>query len=772
MIGQEDQFQKALDRGHSAAWDQDWRRAATYYQQALNEQPNNVKALTSLGLALYEMREYSEALEYYSYAAELSPEDPIAFEKKAILHQRLKENKKAAASAVQAAELYLKRQDVQKAIENWSRAVGANPEHLRAHARLALVYEQLGQNAKAANEYLIVASLLQHTGKKQEGEQAVKRAMKVAPEYEKVKHALIMLQQGTMLPKPVLPHGGTNPLTEEQNPQLEAPSEENEKESEASPIEEARQLALSILAQVIFEDVEDDTYNREERDLASIVKGSGSIFPEKGDHTRILLHVSQAIQLQTQGNFLQAAEELEGAIEAGLDHPSAHYDLGYLHLESEHLDKALQSLRQAVTHVDFALGARLLLGQVLRKKGLWTEASIEYLEALKQADTITVPVDQVKALHQFYDPLIDAQGKEKDHEKQIQLCDNIENILLRSNWKEHLEDIKEQFSDNRAEEKFIPLVDILLETHSNQIVDVLTEVQQLARKGLFGAAMEKAFYALELAPQYLPLHLSIGDLLLKKDQVPAAIAKYLTVAEAYSVQGKTERAISTLNKVVDIVPMDIAIRQRLIDLLIAYGRIDYAIEEYINLAEVYYSLAELGNARTTYAKALNLVIKYQKEVAWQVRIFHRLADIDTQRLEWKSALEIFKQIRTLQPGDKKAALRIVDLHYRLKENAQAEDELKRYLRYLEARFEHAQIIEFLKTLREEMPQKITILQYLATAYENQGMLEETISELDILGELLIETGQNNKAIEVISKIIDLNPPNLEQYQQLLAQMHS
>lgn len=770
MTGQEDRFRKALDRGHSAAWDQDWGRAATYYQQALDERPHDVKALTSLALALYEMREYAEALEYYSRAAELSPEDPVAFEKKAVLQERLGEGKKAAASATQAAELYLKRQDVKKAIENWSRAVGAHPEHLRAHARLAVVYEQLGQKSKAASEYLIVASLLQHTGKKRQGQQAIERAMKVAPEHEKVKRAVSMLRQGIMLPKPARPHGGTSPFTEERIPQLEASSEKEEKEAEASPIEETRQLALSILAQVIFEDSEDDSSHREDRDLSKILSGSGGVYSKKGAHTRLLMHVSQAIQLQTQRNFQQAAEELRGAISAGLDHPAAHYNLGYLYLESDQVGSALKSLRKAVTHANFALGTRLLMGQALRKKERWAEASTEYLEALKLADASIVPEGQIIDLHRIYEPLIDARRTEKDQEKQVQLCDNIENILLRSNWKEYLEDIREQFSKDRADEEFIPLADVLLETHSNQVVDALTDVQQLARKGLFGAAMEKAFYALELAPQYLPLHTTIGDLLLKKDQVPAAIRKFLVVADAYRVQGKTERAISTLNRVVELIPMDIDVRQRLINLLVDYGRVNQAIEEYVSLAEVYYSLAELDNARESYAKASGLVEKYHKEADWQARILHRLADIDTQRLEWKSALEIFERICTSYPGDEKAYLNVITLHHRLGEDDRTESALERYVKHLESKSEYAHIVEFLETLREEMPQKITLRRRLASAYENQGRIEEAIAELDTLGELLLDAGQNAQASEAISKIIDLRPPNVEQYQQLLAQM--
>lgn len=51
MNGQEQRYQQAMTRGHSAAWDQDWERAAAYYGQALEEHPEDPKALTSLALA-------------------------------------------------------------------------------------------------------------------------------------------------------------------------------------------------------------------------------------------------------------------------------------------------------------------------------------------------------------------------------------------------------------------------------------------------------------------------------------------------------------------------------------------------------------------------------------------------------------------------------------------------------------------------------------------------------------------------------------------------
>ena len=65
MTGNQETFQKAMNLGHSAAWEQQWDYAATYYRQGLEEMPDNPMALTSLGLALYELQEFDGALRVY-----------------------------------------------------------------------------------------------------------------------------------------------------------------------------------------------------------------------------------------------------------------------------------------------------------------------------------------------------------------------------------------------------------------------------------------------------------------------------------------------------------------------------------------------------------------------------------------------------------------------------------------------------------------------------------------------------------------------------------
>ena len=87
--GREDVYQQAMNEGHSAAWDQDWKKAAAAYRQALQEFPDQPRALNSLGLALFQLGEFDEALRIYQQVAQLSPDDPVALEKVAQISERV-----------------------------------------------------------------------------------------------------------------------------------------------------------------------------------------------------------------------------------------------------------------------------------------------------------------------------------------------------------------------------------------------------------------------------------------------------------------------------------------------------------------------------------------------------------------------------------------------------------------------------------------------------------------------------------------------------------
>ena len=292
----------------------------------------------------------------------------------------------------------------------------------------------------------------------------------------------------------------------------------------------------------------------------------------------------------------------------------------------------------------------------------------------------------------------------------------------------------------------------------------------LANDGHYGAAMEKAFFALRLAPSFLPLHVTIGDILVEQNKISGAVTKYLSVADVYTVQGKTERALAMLDKVIDLQPMNIEIRQRQIDLLEEYGKKEEAIQEYINVADVFFPLAEFDSARSAYIRALELTKTIQDDGSWKMKLLQRLADLDIQRLDWDSAIETYQEITEISPRNLTASTAIVDLSSRLGKQAAAEKEIERFIMLFNPESEANDVRDYLLYLKKEMPTEDYIVRQLVDFYKSLGQNEMAISELDGLGDLLLEAGDKPAAIGVIEEIISLAPPNIEAYQKLLRQL--
>jgi tetratricopeptide (TPR) repeat protein len=770
MPGNEEVFQKTLNEGHSYAWDQEWGKAADSYRKALEEFPDNPKALTNLGLALLQSQQFDEALKVYQRVARISPTDPVPFERIAQLSERVGQLKQAGDAAMKAAELYLNNRDVEKAIENWGHVTMLNPEHIMARSRLALTHEKLGHAQQSVTEYLAVASLLQRAGNLEKATELVNKVMRMAPSSAEAKQAQKLLRSGQLLPKPVRPRGGTAPLMMAQVKQLNPPTVPVT--SSMDPIAEARQNALTTLAEVLFEYSDDSPSAQTRRGLSAIVRGTGQLSLHQAEQTKIVLHLGQAIDAQTKDQETLAADELESALEAGFDHPALYYSLGLLRSKTERTESALRFLGHAVKHVDFALGARLLMGEILNKMGRVNEASVEYLEALKQADSMIVPEDYADEIRQLYEPLIEAQAADTDETDQLRLCKNVQELLVREDWRAHLLKAREQLPKSQEGDTPLPIAEVIIQAQSSQVLDAISQVNQLARRGKLRSAMEEAFHALQNAPTYLPLHNLIGDLLVREGHTDEAIAKYTAIATAYSVRGESSQATKVLRQVTELAPMDLKARTRLIDQLIARGEVDDAINEYLEVADIYYRLAELDMARKTYTNALRVVQQANADRSWNVHILQRMADIDMQRLDWKQAMRVFEQIRTLRPDNENVRKNLIDLNLRLAQQPQAIAELENYLSYLNSNGKSEQIIPFLEELVKENEDRVILRRALAEQYKQAGQTKAAIEQLDAVGELLVEQGKNEEAANTIQQILLMNPPNAEDYRKILRQLQT
>jgi tetratricopeptide (TPR) repeat protein len=769
MPGREDVFQKAMNDGHSAAWDREWDKACASYRRALEELPDNPKALNSLGLALYQLGNIEEALQIYMNVAKHSPDDPLPMEKVAQISERLGDLKTAVDAAMRSGDLFFKQRDTDKALENWVRVTNLSPEHAIAHSRLAQVHERLGHTQQAVIEYLAIASIVQRSGNAEKSKEMVEKALSLLPNSLEAKQAQTLLNTGQLLPKPMRGKGGTGPIRMSQVKQLQQPNARAS--SGLDPVTEARQKALTQLAELLFEYSDDSPTTVERRGLAAIMKGTGQISLQQAEQVKVVLHLSQAIDSQSKGNETQAVEELEGALEAGFKHPSLYFMIGLLRFNGDRLESAQRFLQNAVKHNDYALGTRLLLGQLLVKKSHFPEAALEYLEALKLADSITVPAEKADEIRQQYEPLIDAHQNQKDETVLRKVCENIKGLLMRPDWREQLHKTRDQMPKQDGE-LIATLADVILQAQSSSVIESMNRINQLARMGALRSAMDEAFYAVQYAPTYLPLHTLMGDLLVQEDRTADAIAKFSVVAHSYSARGEVLQATKLLRRVIQLSPIDTSARNRLIDQLIARGQIDDAIHEYLELAAIYNRLAELDMARKTFTRALRVAQQGKTSQEWNVHILQRMADIDLQRLDWKQALRVYEQIRTLTPDDETARKQLVELNLRMAQTEKAMSELENYTSHLESQHKNDIAILFIEDLIKEHNNQPLLQRALAARLHHAGRSDEAVSILDLLADKLVQLGDKQNALEAINQIILMNPPKVEEYRQMLRQLQN
>jgi tetratricopeptide (TPR) repeat protein len=768
MTINQDAFQKAMNLGHSAAWDQMWDQAARYYRQALDLMPDSPKALTSLGLALFEMQYFDEAMVLYQRAARVAPNDPVSIEKMARIYERQGKMEEGINAFMQAAELHLKARNAEKAIENWINVVNLQPEHLMARTRLAMIYERLGRKSEAVTGYLATASLLQRTGDLTKAMQVVEYALQINPENSDAQQWLVMLRNNQQLPRPSRPQGAVASVRMAEVRRLDMGTQAGDQAM--NPIQEARQKSLVELAGLLFDQAENVLAAPQPRGLGSL-KGTDSLTLSQAETTQVILHLGQAIDSQTKGQDEQAIAELERVMEIGLSNPAAFYDLGFLHADRNG-PKALKFLQKAVRNNTYALGSYLLMGKLYTDEQNWRDGAIAYLQALRLADAETVLPELAGELNQAYEPVIEAQMQQNDEAMQKTLCDTIPKQLMRPDWRNYLKSARAQLPPQPKGSPPMPLAELMTEPGSGTVIEALAMVRELGERGKYYTALEEAYWVLSSAPTYLPLHIQIGELLLQEGFAQEAVDKFMLVAELYNLRGETSQAVNQLVRLVQMAPMDLTVRGKLIEFLVANGREAEAIQQYMDLADIYYHLAELDMARNTYTSALRLAQQSKVDRSWTKQLLFKIADIDMQRLDWRQAVRVFEQIRTIEPMDPSARLQLVDLNFRMGGDALAYTEIDNYTSLLENSNKRKLAIEFMNKLVAERPEKMELRKRLSDLYVRNGQVDMAVEHLDAIADAYLTTGNRQAAMNMLLTIIALNPPQVAEYQYALSQLRS
>ena len=743
-------FEQALSRGLSYSFDQRWEDAIKEFQTAIQEISNEPAPYSGLGDAYQALDRFQEALKNYQLAARYSGGNIIYLRKVADVQEQLGLLTEAGKTYMAIGEMELSRHRLNEAMDNWHRAIRLEPNLLRAHQRLASVYKRQGANRIAIREYLSIARILQMQGERDKALQACQLALQLDPRNADVLTAIELIKQGKKLfddeaSVPAGDSGGMGEAVRRMTIGLSDEEWQDEKQEveAAVPVQTARRMAMEELAERLF-------------------SGGG----ETGQGDAVLI---QALDYQTRGMTNEAISSYEQAIAGGISTSAAHFNLGLLYQDKLRFEDAIKSFETSVQDNEYRLASHFALGEAHRARGRIDKAIEHFINVLQIVDLGTVQHGQADRLIKLYENLYDSLITQGERDQASAFANSLVEFLGHKGWEDKVKEARNRL-DAISNAGTMILGDVLT-AGSEHVLESLYLSQEYARRGMYDTAIEETYQAIQLAPEYLPAHIQLGDVLIQQGRQEAAATKYKVIADAYRARDDVNGSILAYEKVVELSPMDLSIRGRLINMLKEHGQVDKALEHYMVMGDTNFQLAQVDRARATYQDGLRLADRSSPELNWHARFLRAMADIDMQRFDWKQALVAYQELRELEPEDERTAITLVDLYYRVGQPNNAVRALDKYLIQLVRAGRGAKVIGILEDMIQQRPSDANLVDRLCRLYKQQKRFEDTITLLDKLGEAQLDAGETAAAIVTIEKILELNPPNIASYQQLLAQLH-
>lgn len=754
MAGDQRKFQTAMLHGDRFLEQSKWKDAMTAYRFALAEFPNNAAAIIGFGKAGLASGQVGLAHKAFVQALKINPTNLEALGLMADVQERSGKLDAAAETFLRMGNVHAARNDIDTAIDFWIRATKLTSGNVGAHLRLAEALTQKDKPRLAAREFLTLAAIFQRQGDSGQARKYVDMANELLPGDPGVLEALEAvamnqpIQPGKIMDKPTAP---TPPPQEFEELARDDPfgldelfsdsGYETPRVGSGGLVQSARTRALEELANLIFEDSDNPN----------------------------VMPIMQAVDLQSRSELMQAITLYRQAAETGIELPALTYNLGLLYREQGQLSEAAENLDRAVNSEHYGPAAHFVLGDIYYTTNDQFSAITHFVQAVAAIDMQTVSGHRSYELAQKYETYADIFYNQSGFEQIQQFVASLQNFFTSADWEQKVYEARLRMNSLSDDEDTMTLAEFLETPETEVMVTTLATTSEYMRQRFFMTASEECLRAIQKVPSFLPLHARLAEILLKQERTEDAINKYLYISKVYQMRNQVDQAINTYQKILKLAPMDVTVRAKLINLYTEHQNFDAALDEYLVLADSYYQLAQVDRALEKYAESIQLADRSGNGLRWKQRALTRVADIYNQRFDWPKATDALQQLLALQPTNETVLLQLIDMLYKQGKSSQAIVRLDDLLAVYQ-RQNPLKATEVLKDLVESYPNDLMLRQRLAVAFVQNNKIREAVAEYDTLGEMQLERGLREQAVQTIQAIINLNPPDVEGYKRLLKQI--
>ncbi|MCS6939291.1 MAG: tetratricopeptide repeat protein [Roseiflexaceae bacterium] len=632
MPGNRALFDRAMEQSREAARLMNWDEALKQAVRALQEFPQDLDARSAVAVALFNTGKYAQALQMFDELRRIDASNPFFLEYLARTHERLGDLKAATNAYVQLADLQMNRKLAARAIDALHEALRLQPDADDQRLRLAQLLADHGAATDAAAHYLELARRSQARGQLEQAAELAEMALRCEPDNREVKELIAALHDAlattvqsaieattTVADATPLPMIGTGGLRGAHIAidRIVALAHERQEAGDIDGAIEQYERALKLGT-----------------DRSDVFYSLGLLYQERGEYQR-------AVEL-----LQSAAGDQEYAL-------SAHYMLGQAYQALGQLPEAAHEYEETI--------------RLLPLESIGRAEADDMIQMYESAAQIYIQLNDIARAATLYSTLANfLQGKRWGRERADEFRQKAKDLTERNMFAK-LRTLgtgaltspppapePEAPLDNPMPEtwgKIRPITDFLRspesQTSGEQLdaapsvagepVDPLAVLEALPpperapaapvtpldttglddiceryvlasekyiEQGLMLAANDACMEVIRLNPDYLPIHLRLGEIYERDGRKDEALIKYQLLIDTYVARGEPQRAIDVYYRLIELSPDTILPRSRLAELLRAEGRNEEAAQQLAIVAGAYFRMGQTTKALEEYRRAL------------------------------------------------------------------------------------------------------------------------------------------------------------------------